>query len=145
MRWILLIFLVSASVSAGEIYRWTDEQGKVQFGDRPPTHIEKKPVKLRINTYTHSEIIVPPASNRPKTRRNKKVVMYSAEWCGICKEAGAYFREHGIRFTEYDIDKSEKGKQGFKALKGRGVPIILVGKARMNGFTVAHFNQLYER
>jgi hypothetical protein len=32
---ILLWLVVSACATAGEIYRWTDENGKVHFGDRP--------------------------------------------------------------------------------------------------------------
>ena len=43
-------------------------------------------------------------------------------------------RKNGIVFTEYDIEKSTKGRRDFESMKGRGVPIILVGDMRMNGF-----------
>jgi hypothetical protein len=33
---------------------------------------------------------------------------------------------------------------GYRELNGRGVPIIMVGKSRMNGFSPAHFDQLYQ-
>lgn len=145
MRWIILLLTFTQLAYAGEIYRWVDEQGKVQFGDRPPGHVEKQSLKLRINTYSHPEIVQSKSTHRPKTLANKRVIMYGASWCGVCKQARTYFKQHGIRYTEYDVEKSEKGKAGFKKLKGRGVPVILVGKSRMNGFSAAHFNKLYER
>jgi len=49
----------------------------------------------------------------------------------------------GIRFTEYDIEKSSKGKRLYKNLGARGVPVILVGKKRMNGFSEAGFEKIY--
>ena len=37
------------------------------------------------------------------------------------------------------------GKKDFKLLKGKSVPIIIVGDKRMNGFTVARFEKLYQQ
>ncbi|MGV6826209.1 MAG: glutaredoxin domain-containing protein [bacterium] len=141
---VCLMILVSSIAAASEIYRWVDEQGKVQFGDRPPSGAGEQAVDLRINTYAKPEIQIPP-SNRPSVRRNKKVVMYSAEWCGVCKQARRYFTEQRIRFAEYDVEKSQKGQEDYRALRARGVPVILVGKSRLNGFTPQYFEQLYGR
>ena len=41
----------------------------------------------------------------------------------------------GIAYKEYDVDKSSKGKRDYKKLNGKGVPIILVGDQRMDGFS----------
>ena len=38
---------------------------------------------------------------------------------------------------ELDVEKSAEGKQEYRELKGRGVPIILVGDQRMNGYDQA--------
>jgi hypothetical protein len=46
-------------------------------------------------------------------------------------------------FSEYDVDKSSKGKRDFKKLGGKGVPVILVGKQRMNGFSAGKFEKIY--
>ncbi len=82
-------------------------------------------------------------SNQDKSRQAKKVVMYSAEWCAVCKQAKQYFRKKGIRYKAYDIDKSGMARQKFLDLRARGVPVIFVDKARLNGFTVASFERLY--
>ena len=66
-----------------------------------------------------------------------KVVLYSTTWCGYCKKARDYFLDQGIAFSEYDVEKSTRGRRDYARLGGKSVPIILVGKTRINGFSVA--------
>ena len=61
----------------------------------------------------------------------------------MCKKARRYFNDNNISFTEYDIDKDPKAQARFDALEGKGVPVILVGKRRMNGFSVEGFERIY--
>ena len=133
----VLAGLVSSASALSEIYRWVDEQGKVHFSDKPSVTQPSESVKLRINTYES----VTYATSDIDT--GKKVVMYSTSWCGFCKKARKYFKENGIKFTEYDIEKSAKGRQEYHRLGATGVPVILVGKRRMNGFSVSGFVKLY--
>ncbi|MGI9290354.1 MAG: glutaredoxin domain-containing protein [Gammaproteobacteria bacterium] len=70
--------------------------------------------------------------------------MYSTEWCGVCKKARNYFTANDIPFKEYDVEKSTKGARDYKKLNARGVPVILVGKSRLNGFSSGKFENLYE-
>ena len=133
------LFLCSLAVNAG-IYKWVDETGKVHFTDSPPDDIKSEEVELRINTYTSVEI-------KPLIERlgkEDKVVMYSATWCRMCKKAKNYFRENNIPYVSYDVEKSRTGKMDFKLLRGKSVPIIIVGGKRMNGFTAAKFDRLYK-
>ena len=69
--------------------------------------------------------------------------MYSANWCGVCKKARRYFEKQGIDYKEYDVETSARGKSDYKKLGAKGVPVILVGKQRMNGFSVDGFEKLY--
>ncbi|MFT5419606.1 MAG: glutaredoxin-like YruB-family protein [Candidatus Endobugula sp.] len=69
--------------------------------------------------------------------------MYSTAWCGYCKKARKYFTSKGIAFIEYDIEKNARAKRDYDALGGKGVPVILVGKKRMNGFSPQGFDRLY--
>ena len=71
------------------------------------------------------------------------MVMYSASWCGVCKRAKAYFDDQGIVYDELDVEKDAQGKQDYARLGSRGVPIILVGGRRMDGFNITRFQQLY--
>jgi len=134
-----LLFLCSYSSNA-EIYKWIDEQGKVHFTDNPPNNKPAEEIKLQINTYSSVEI-------KPLVERlgkKDKVVIYSAEWCGICTKAKQYFRKNNIAYISYDVEKSRTGKMDFKLLRGKSVPIIIIGKQRMNGFSASRFDRLYD-
>jgi len=122
-----------------EIYRWVDESGKIHFSDKPSRAHSSEQVKLQINTY---EAVTYDTSSIDVG--NKRVVMYSASWCGVCKRAKRYFAQKKIKYTEYDVEKSEEGKSTLRKLGAKGVPVILVGNRRMNGFSVDGFEKLYQ-
>lgn len=140
----LLVLMIAASVQAG-MYKWVDEQGVTHYGDKPPADQETLEITGEISSYSSPQIGNLPEDffERPKAASVKQVVMYSASWCGVCRQAKAYFQQQRIPFREYDIDTSKKGKQDFQKLGGKGVPIILVGNQRMNGFSAGRFEQLY--
>lgn len=73
------------------------------------------------------------------------VVMYATDWCAYCAKARAYFEENGIAYTELDIDKSHAAHAQFKRLGGRGVPLILVGRERVNGFSELAFEFAWQK
>jgi len=133
------LLLCSATVNS-EIYKYVDELGKVHFTDSPPDGINTEEVELKINTY-HSVEIKPLVERLGK---KDKVVMYSATWCGMCNQAKHYFRKNNIPYVSYDVEKSRIGKMDFKLLGGKSVPIIIVGKKRMNGFTASRFDRVYK-
>jgi glutaredoxin len=129
--------LVIPGVAQSEIYRWVDGSGKVHYSDQPSRAHSSEAIKLRINTYAGVTY------DTSSLDVGKKVIMYSASWCGVCKKARRYFEKKGIDYTEYDVETSAKGKSGYRKLGARGVPVILVGKQRMNGFSVDGFERLY--
>lgn len=139
---LLAIMSFAISVASADIYRWTDSNGNVHFADQAPEDQTSESLDLQINTYesvTYDSLTF----ELPATPAGKRVVMYSATWCGVCDKAKRYFEQKKIPYTEYDVETSQQGKQGFEQLGGTGVPIILVGKRRMNGFSVAGFENLY--
>jgi len=44
--WLALLFLLAAGVALGEVYKWVDETGRVQFGDTPPPGSDAQPVQM---------------------------------------------------------------------------------------------------
>lgn len=70
------------------------------------------------------------------------VIMYSTQWCPYCRKAHAYFKRHKISYTEYDIEASAQNLVMFGDLNGNGVPLILVGNKRMQGFSPKRFEEL---
>jgi glutaredoxin-like YruB-family protein len=71
-----------------------------------------------------------------------KIQMYTTDWCGVCKRAKRYMNQHGIAYTEYDVEKDAARAEEFRLLGGRGVPLILVGSQVMHGFNQEELEQL---
>jgi len=140
-----LVFLLLSPAAHADLYKWVDQNGKIHYGDSPPENVQLK--KITGNVSSFSSVSVETFVYDPKliTRRKKsrEVIMYSTSWCGVCKKAKRYFKSKNIPFTEYDIEKSEKAAREFKKLRGRGVPVILVGDQRMNGFSAKNFDRIY--
>lgn len=132
---------------SAEIYKWVDEQGRTHFSDNAPVTAQAEEVTIKINTY-NSPGFAPDAflsedSEKPHSRSSHKVTIYSTAWCGVCQKAKTYFRRNRISYTEYDVETSAKGKQDYQKMNGKGVPIILVGNKRLNGFSQQSFESLY--
>ncbi len=151
LMFLLSIWIIAGPVSA-EIYKWTDENGQVHYSDSKPDDQEATEIESTVSTYesvSYGTIDFEPAQDRAqkaqpqKTSARKKVVLFSASWCGVCEKAKTYFRRKGIPFTEYDIEKGKKAKQLYDQLGATGVPVILVGNQRMNGFSEAGFERIY--
>ena len=78
-----------------------------------------------------------------QTDRSKQVVMYATRWCPYCQQARNYFREQGISYVEHDIEKDAEARRAYQAFGGKVIPVIFVGKRRINGFSVAGFNKIH--
>jgi glutaredoxin len=142
-----LLLAALALPAAGQVYKWTDRDGRVHFGDRPPPDAKTEEVRIRSHEGTAevkdwSAVI---RGKRAPAASSQHVTMYATQWCGVCKRARAYFAANGIRYTEIDVDTSEAGLKEFRELGGRGVPLILVGDKVMKGFSPEGFERLRKR
>ena len=62
------------------------------------------------------------------------VVIYSTSWCPYCKSLRKTLETYDIPFTEHDTEKSLQGLLGFWALRGRGVPVSVIGEQVIHGY-----------
>ena len=144
MRTLLAAAVLLAAMSASaQVYRWTDSNGKVHYGDRPPE--EAKARELRIQSYD-GPVEVQDWSGvlrgKTMTGSGPGLTMYSTSWCGYCKRARTYFAQKNIRYSEVDVEKSPEGNKRFKELGGKGVPLIVMGSKVMRGFSVERFEAM---
>jgi glutaredoxin len=131
--------LACIPASAQQIYRWVAPDGRVQYSDKPPAGVQAKPVELRINSYSGAPQVSGIASAgtfRPEIR------MYATDWCGYCRKARDYCARNGIRYTELDVEKSPAARDEYQRMGARGVPVILVGTQRMNGYSEQRLAQM---
>lgn len=134
----IIMCLFAANSAVAEIFRWTDESGKVHFSDRDPGDQKTESVEVRVNVYKSVSY------DTSIFDTGREVVMYSTSWCPYCKKAKRYFEANDIPFTEYDIEKDAAAKSRYDRMGAAGVPVILVGKKRMNGFSEAGFRRIYQ-
>lgn len=116
-----------------EIYRWTDAEGRVHYGDNNPGRPDAQAVHPQVNSYKSVTYKLPPtpAAAAPKA----ELRLYGTSWCGYCKKARRYFESKGIPFRDLDVEKDAAARREFEALGGKGVPVIVRGERRMNGFS----------
>ncbi|MGB8224665.1 MAG: glutaredoxin family protein, partial [Polyangiales bacterium] len=69
-------------------------------------------------------------------RQRVPVVMYSTDWCGVCRRARQYFERNGIPFVEHDVDRDPQARAEYLLLNPRrSVPTIKIGDEVIVGFS----------
>jgi glutaredoxin len=133
LRLLLIAMLVASTPAGAGVYKWTDAQGRVHYSDNPPPEAKAQQVKVKINSI-QGPAVVSTVRDTPAAKAKEKVRIYTAVWCGYCKKAKAHLATRGVPYDEVDVEASERGRSEFTQLGGRGVPVILVGNQRMDGF-----------
>jgi glutaredoxin len=141
LRWIALAGLVAtAAAAADQVYKWTDAGGHVHYSNEaPPQDVNAQKVRLFIPSFGG-----PAEVTRAAAPSGRSVILYGTSHCPYCEAARNYLRGRGIPFTDYDVETSAEGRAGFRALGGHGVPIILAGGMRMDGFNAEGLAQMLE-
>jgi mycoredoxin len=66
-----------------------------------------------------------------------KVIVYGTQSCPFCIKTRDLFSSQKIQFADFDIEKLDKARQEFLKLGGEGVPLIIIGNRRIEGFNQA--------
>lgn len=74
----------------------------------------------------------------------KEVVIFGTARCGYCIRARRYMDQHGIPYDDRDVDTNALYQQQMRALGARGVPMIVMGSSKMNGFSEPAFQKMYD-
>ena len=64
----------------------------------------------------------------------QEIVMYSNSTCPYCTKARELFAKEGVKFTEYQVDKSKAAAAEFQRRGGRYVPLLYIGEREISGF-----------
>lgn len=162
---LLAAFALPIGDAEAKMYKWVDEDGVTHFTDTPPPDevAEDSVSTLPTVTYTpppetsagpsRTEAVrQEPRRTRPAPRttsrsgRTPKVEMYSTSWCGYCKKAKAFFRGQGVSVTEYDVETNKAAAARMKRLGGgKGVPFVVIGDAKIQGYSEAAYLQALGR
>jgi glutaredoxin len=138
----LVLVLAAGAASAQQIYRWTDEKGRLHVTDTPPPPNAKevqraKPAGAAGEAPTPFPLV--------QALKDFPVTLYTAP---VCKEACARAREalnlRGIPFKEVLAWDNDSQVELEKISGGREVPTLLVGRSVQKGFEINTYNSLLD-
>jgi glutaredoxin-like YruB-family protein len=74
-----------------------------------------------------------------------RITLYSARNCPNCRQAKQYLQQHGLRFQEFDVNHSARAQKALAQMGARGVPVILIGEERIDGFDRKRLDAVLQR
>ncbi len=63
-----------------------------------------------------------------------RITLYSTRQCPHCRQLRQWLRQRHIHFVEMDVQQNKRAFKDFQRHGGRGVPLLMVGKQRIDGF-----------
>lgn len=151
LHFVVLVSLV-ASAQAQTLYKSIGPDGKVVYSDRPPASgkVEKT---LKVQDLPNTALPQKTLAELAALRKNVKpgavpmtgVVLFSASWCGYCRQAKAFLAQRGISYQEKDIDTPEGKLAYVQAGGGGGVPMLVANGAVTRGFSAETYESLFPR
>lgn len=70
----------------------------------------------------------------PDRAKLPRISVFSSNQCPHCRAAKAFLKKHGIRYEDLNVERSAAALKQFNRLKLRGVPVILIGRIKINGY-----------
>lgn len=127
----LAFAIISAPLSAAQLYRWVDDKGNVEWRDTPPPSTARK-VEQRNLGVSPSQPGELPYSVQQAVK-NFPVTLWSTNCGDTCDKARAHLNRRGIPYTEKD---PQSDIEGFKKVSGGGmeVPLLFVGNNQLKGY-----------
>jgi len=131
----LVVAAAACSAVAQQLYRWTDENGRVHVTDTPPPAgaKDKRMVKSAGGTGARPAAAVPYALDRAMSQY--PVTLYTSPNCAEpCGLARGLLNKRGVPFKEVQVWEQE-GNAELKRISGKNqVPTLTVGSGVLSGF-----------
>jgi len=126
----------AAGAQAQTVYKWVDKDGKVHFGDAPPSDQDAREQRIR-GGGPSSEEQMPYATQM--AMKSNPVTVYTSNDCGdLCAKGRDLLAKRGVPFTEKNAEKSAEDAAKLKQLAGGfQVPVMTVGDKLVKGFSEA--------
>jgi glutaredoxin len=147
----LVALAVAATAAEKTLYKAVGPDGQIIYSDKPPTQgrVEKTmkfenlpatPLPVARSAYLEwlktrpSTAAAPPAGD---------VHLFSAAWCGYCRRAKAWLGAKGVAYREFDVDTNAGMAAYAAAGGGKGVPLLVKGGQRVQGFAEAAYEAAF--
>lgn len=130
----LVAGLIASPVLAGELYRWIDKDGKVNYTDQPPPPDARQVQEKRLggNSIDADKL---PFATKDAVKKNP-VTLYASNCGAPCEDARSLLSKRGIPYTTKNPESSQEDADGLRKLVGElQVPVLVVGgRSPIKGF-----------
>ena len=151
MRILLAFVLCAFALGAGaQVYRWTDDQGRVHITDTPPP-ASAKGVK---RTDGGTSGAAPSASTKESSgqepfslqqaKSKYPVTLYTVPNCEGCNGARKLLNARGVPFKEISLTDAGQMDEFKQTVGGNTVPAIIVGSTVQKGFEEGAYHALLD-
>jgi glutaredoxin len=141
---ILFAALALPAMAQGKdtVYRSVGPDGRVTYSQTPPAQgqVDRKlefdklpatPLPAYLLQFRQDVSRAAAAAMAPPSG----LTLFSAVWCGYCKQAKAWLRANNQPFQEVDIDQPSGLAEFRKVGGGGGVPLLVGPQLKLQGFT----------
>jgi glutaredoxin len=140
----LVISLGAAAALAQQMYRWTDEKGRVHVTDTPPP-ASAKSVRKKAAPAAPADAGAQTPFDVALAMKDYPVSLYTSP---VCKEGCQKAREHlnrrGVPFREIQVWNVETAEELKRVSGDDQVPVMLVGNSVQKGFEPGAFDALLD-
>jgi glutaredoxin len=137
------VFLACAAAQAQQLYRWTDEKGRVHITDTPPPASAKSVATQKPQAGPAADGQVP--FELAVAMKDFPVSLYTSPNCKEpCAAARAALNKRAVPFTEVQVWNEETNEQLKKASGGNEVPTLVVGRSVHRGFEAEAYDMLLD-
>ena len=122
--------LCAVSANAAQLYRWVDENGRVEWRDTPPPANAKNVEQRTVGGNTIETSGLPYSVQQAV--KNFPVTLWVFDCGDPCNRARSHLARRGIPHTERNAQK--EGETLVKLMGGTEVPVLIVGSTRLKGY-----------
>lgn len=141
---IFAVLLAATCAASAQMYRWTDDKGRVHITDTPPPPGAKgvKRSSYGGGSAAAEDADLPFAVRAPA--KNSPVTLYTAPECESCGAARKLLNARGVPFREVSVIDENQALALKQASGGLSVPTIVVGGSVQRGFETGAYQSLLD-
>ena len=141
---LLLVLAGIASAASAQLYRWTDDKGRVHITDTPPP-ASAKSVQRKAVPSSSAPAAPQQSFELSQAMKDFPITLYTAPNCADpCNQARQALNKRGVPFKEIMVSDAGSMAELRQFASGNDVPVLVVGRSVHEGFQQESFDALLD-